>query len=450
MVFASLRARVIATALAAVALSSVLILGTLALMIGPATRASQDRELHRIMNKAISLEGKVRVEQLADRLSQPGYSVVITSKGKSYVPTKGGNYVIQSSDYDSKYLTLEASLPVTGLTVTVATLSFDTYGVFGQVFSIGVPTLIGVLLILGLAIALAMRVALRPLDDMTTLATEIAEGELGGRLEVKDPNTELGRTAVAFDKMLDALEDSLHRAQAAEARLRQLCADVAHELRSPISSMVAAADNLMREISLGGRNAAATRNLAEETSMAVVRDGRRASRIVGDLTLAAQLDVAELAQHEVLPVRMDASEMLQSTVANAQLHSDFSIQLTNTAGPTWVHADPDRLQQIINNLLSNANRWAESKILVSAERDGNSWVVRVTDDGPGVPADQRENIFGRFVRLDTNRARSRGGSGLGLAISQALATAQQGSLRCLENDSVTGGAVFELRLPIAK
>jgi two-component system, OmpR family, sensor kinase len=214
--------------------------------------------------------------------------------------------------------------------------------------------------------------------------------------------------------------------------------------------MVAAADNLMREISLGGRNAAATRSLAEETSMAVVRDGRRASRIVGDLTLAAQLDVAELAQHEVLPVRMDASELLQSTVANAQLHSEFSIQLTNTAGPTWVHADPDRLQQIINNLLSNANRWAETKILVSAERAGNSWVVRVTDDGPGVPADQRENIFGRFVRLDTNRARSRGGSGLGLAISQALATAQQGSLRCLENDSVTGGAVFELRLPIAK
>ncbi|MEN9989415.1 MAG: hypothetical protein RL508_394 [Actinomycetota bacterium] len=450
MVLASLRARVIATALAAVAVSSVLILATLALMIGPTARASQDRELHLILNKAIALEGKVRVDQLADRLSRPGYSVVITSKGKNYVPTKSGNYVISSSDYDSKYLTVQASLPVTGVTVTVATLSFDTYGVLGQLLSIGVPTLIGVMLILGLAIALAMRVALRPLDDMTTLATQIAEGELGGRLEVTDPNTELGRTAVAFDKMLDALEESLHRAQAAEARLRQLCADVAHELRSPISSMVAAADNLMREISLGGRKPAAIRNLAEETSMAVVRDGRRASRIVGDLTLAAQLDVAELAQHEVLPVRLEASELLRETVANAQLHSDFEILLTNGAGETFVNADPDRLQQIINNLLSNASHWAESKILISAARDGKFWVLRVTDDGPGVPADQRENIFGRFVRLDTNRARSRGGSGLGLAISQALATAQGGSLRCLENDSVIGGAVFELRLPAVK
>jgi signal transduction histidine kinase len=331
----------------------------------------------------------------------------------------------------------------------VAALNISTFDIYGQILAIGVPTIIVALIVLVFALRWVTGVALRPLNDMTSLAMKITDGSFGERLEVEDPNTELGKTAVAFDKMLDALETSLHRARLAEERLRQLCADVAHELRSPVSSMVAAADNLMREVSLGKPTAAATRTLAEETAMAVVRDGRRAGRIVGDLTLAAQLDVAELAEREVMKQRVDVSRLLEGAVDSFAIGSDYVVSLEDKAGETWVQADPERIQQILTNLLSNASRWTENSIALKTSRSGKNWMVTVTDDGPGVPAEYRETIFGRFVRLDTARDRSRGGSGLGLAISRALAEAHGGKLVCLENASPSGGAVFRLTLPIS-
>jgi signal transduction histidine kinase len=437
-VFRSLRSRVALTAVISVAVTSLLVTLSIALALGPVSEHNQEIKARIILDRAVSLENKVSPARLADRLSEPGFSVVVTQDGNDY-PSSNSTVAVKTVDKDNSYYSVSETLPKTGATVTVATLNISTFDIYGQILAIGLPTII--LAVTG--------VALRPLNDMTSLAMKITDGELGQRLEVDDPNTELGKTAVAFDKMLDALENSLMRARLAEERLRQLCADVAHELRSPVSSMVAAADNLMREVSLGKRTAAATRTLAEETAMAVVRDGRRAGRIVGDLTLAAQLDVAELAEREVVKQRVDVSRILVGVVDSFAIGSDYAVTLEDKAGETWVQADPERVQQILTNLLSNANRWTESSIFIKTSRSGKSWVVTVTDDGPGVPADYREAIFGRFVRLDTARDRSRGGSGLGLAISRALAEAHGGKLVCLENATPKGGAVFRLTLPVA-
>ncbi|MEN9715926.1 MAG: hypothetical protein RJA35_1393, partial [Actinomycetota bacterium] len=284
----SLRSRVALTAVLSVAVTSLIVLFSIAFAAGPVARHSQQQELQTILDRAIALDGKVSTARLADRLTEPGFSVVVTLDGQDY-PASSNVAIITNVDKDENYLTETETLPKSGISVTVATLSVSTFDMYSQILTIGVPTILLALLVLVLALGRVTRLALRPLDDMTALATQIADGELGRRLEVEDPGTELGRTAVAFDKMLDALESSIHRARTAEERLRQLCADVAHELRSPVSSMVAAADNLMRELSLGNRGSAATKELAEETAMAVVRDGRRAGRIVGDLTLAAQL-----------------------------------------------------------------------------------------------------------------------------------------------------------------
>lgn len=445
--FRSLRSRVALTAVVSVAISSMLVLLTIALAAGPLTRHNQELKLKAILNRAVTLEGTVRPEKLADRLSVPGFSVVVTNNGQEYLPTKPAT-VIKTLDTDKNYLTVTETLPKTGVTVTVATVNISTFNVIEQILWIGLPTILVVLIVLVLALRLVTGVALRPLDDMTSLASRIADGELGERLEVEDPDTELGRTAVAFDKMLDALESSLQRARLAEERLRQLCADVAHELRSPVSSMVAAADNLMREISLGKRTAAATRALAEDTAMAVVRDGRRAGRIVGDLTLAAQLDVQELASREVVKQEVDINHLLTETVQSFAIGSDFAVTLSGADKPQPANADPERVQQIFTNLLSNAARWTESKIDVSVKTSARNWSLTLTDDGPGVPEAERENIFGRFVRLDTSRDRSKGGSGLGLAISRALAQAHGGTLECLANASPSGGAVFRLTLPV--
>ncbi len=444
--FRSLRSRVIFTALAAVALAAVVVTTTIALALGPLLHQNQRAQINQILSKAARLETKLSTDKLADRLSVPGFSVVITKDGEDIYSKLAGTYVVKTTDNDGRYITVIAVLPKTGVTVTVSALKPDQTALFIQILKIGIPATLLVMLLVALALRRAMQVALRPLDDMTSLATNIAEGGRGGRLEVNDPNTELGRTAVAFDLMLDSLEDSLTRTQAAENRLRQLCADVAHELRSPISSMVAAADNLIRDLSLTKRSAGAQRALAEETMMTVVRDGRRASRIVGDLTLAAQLDVQELAKHEVHKESIDVKQLIRETVAGFARTCEFESVLSGAEGTTMIDADPVRIQQVINNLLTNAKRWTKSQIDVAVETSEQFITVLVTDDGPGVPADQRENIFGRFVRLDTDRARSKGGSGLGLSISRALAEAHGGTLLCLPS---TKGARFQLRLPVS-
>lgn len=444
--FRSLRSRVIFTALAAVALAAVVVTTTIALALGPLLHQNQRAQINQILSKAARLETKLSTDKLADRLSVPGFSVVITKDGEDIYSKLAGTYVVKTTDNDGRYITVIAVLPKTGVTVTVSALKPDQTALFIQILQIGIPATLLVMLLVALALRRAMQVALRPLDDMTSLATNIAEGGRGGRLEVNDPNTELGRTAVAFDLMLDSLEDSLTRTQAAENRLRQLCADVAHELRSPISSMVAAADNLIRDLSLTKRSAGAQRALAEETMMTVVRDGRRASRIVGDLTLAAQLDVQELAKHEVHKESIDVKQLIRETVAGFARTCEFESVLSGAEGTTMIDADPVRIQQVINNLLTNAKRWTKSQIDVAVETSEQFITVLVTDDGPGVPADQRENIFGRFVRLDTDRARSKGGSGLGLSISRALAEAHGGTLLCLPS---TKGARFQLRLPVS-
>jgi len=146
------------------------------------------------------------------------------------------------------------------------------------------------MLVLALVLRRAMRRALSPLDHMNDVAKSIADGgELSERIQVEDPETDLGRTGTAFNEMLDRVEASVHRAEDAEEGMRQLCADVAHELRSPLASIVAGADNLMRS---NGKRAA-----VEQTAIAVVREGNRAARIVRDLTLATQLDNQGVAQN---------------------------------------------------------------------------------------------------------------------------------------------------------
>jgi two-component system OmpR family sensor kinase len=117
--------------------------------------------------------------------------------------------------------------------------------------------------------------------------------------------------------------------------------------------------------------------------------------------------------------------------------------------PPAVRADPDRLAQILDNLLQNAARYAASEVRVEAEADSGTVRITVADDGPGVPDADRERIFDRLVRLDDGRDRQHGGAGLGLPIARALARAQGGDLVCLP--AVPGaGARFRLTLPVAE
>jgi signal transduction histidine kinase len=112
-----------------------------------------------------------------------------------------------------------------------------------------------------------------------------------------------------------------------------------------------------------------------------------------------------------------------------------------------VRGDRHQLGQALRNLVDNAVLHTTSQVDLDVRPDGRYAVVEVTDDGPGIPADMRERVFDRFVRLDDSRARSVGGSGLGLAIVREVITAHGGTVTV--EDTPTGGAVFRIRLPIA-
>ncbi|WP_037079426.1 HAMP domain-containing sensor histidine kinase [Pseudonocardia spinosispora] len=302
---------------------------------------------------------------------------------------------------------------------------------------------VGGLAIAGLALLAGTRMALRPLDTMTALARSIAAGDRGRRLAPTRTDTELGRTASAFDDMLDALEGAERQARAAEAtaraseeRTRQFVADAAHELRTPITGLRAAA-----EAALSSR---ATGEERDRLQLLLIREAGRAGRLVEDLLAMAQIDAGLRLVREPVELR----GLVEAEVERLQLLApSLSVHIV---GPgVTVSGDPQRLAQVLANLLDNARRHTPSggQITVTvAHADPDIATVRVTDSGPGVPEADRERIFDRLVRLDEARSRDAGsrgmgGAGLGLAIARGIAVAHGGTLRC------TDDSVFELTLP---
>ncbi|WP_205877801.1 HAMP domain-containing sensor histidine kinase [Mycobacterium camsae] len=300
------------------------------------------------------------------------------------------------------------------------------------------------LVVAALLLIAVSKAALRPLGRLTTLAGDIATGDRGRRLLPSRTDTELGRAASAFDGMLDALEDSEQRArqaaeaaQRAEAATRQFLVDAAHELRTPIAGIQAAAEQLTAHES-GSEGSAQYRRASLLQS-----DARRAGRLVADMLDLSRIDAG-------LPLDIHDTDLAGVADSEAQraamLAPQLSIERTGAEQLT-VRADPTRVAQILSNLLDNARRHTPSggTVTIDVTADPGAAQVTVTDTGPGIPDDECYRVFERLVRLDAGRARDHGGAGLGLPIARALARAHGGDLVCLAHD---GGAQFRLSLPL--
>ncbi|MEV0681070.1 HAMP domain-containing sensor histidine kinase [Actinosynnema sp. NPDC050436] len=255
--------------------------------------------------------------------------------------------------------------------------------------------------------------ALAPLDAMTTLARSIARGDRGHRLNPARTDNELGRTAAAFDDMLDSLEGS-------EERTKRFVADAAHELRTPIAGVQAVSEALMQTGSAEER---------ERLNLLLVRESRRAGRLVDDLLALARID-AGLELHRE---RVDLLALAEAEVARSRLLApDFDIAAEGESA--YVSGDPQRLAQVLANLADNARQATgpSGRVRLRVSTVGSyAWLV-VSDNGPGVAPDERDRIFDRLVRLDEARDRRSGGSGLGLSIARGVVRAHGGELSCIE------------------
>ena len=290
------------------------------------------------------------------------------------------------------------------------------------------------LAVAGALLLVGTRRALAPLDAMTALARSITHGDRGRRLAPPRTDTELGRTAAAFDDMLDELEGAEAVARAAAERTRRFVADAAHELRTPLAGV-----QVLTEAALAPELPADER---ERLQLMLLQETRRAARLVDDLLALARLDAGEDLRIE--PV--DLLELARAEAERARLRApDRKIDIDGA--PATVLGDGARLGQVLGNLLDNACRHTPSGGRIEVRVwSGGLAVVRVTDDGPGVPRADRERIFDRLVRLDDARAAERGGSGLGLAIARGIARAHGGDLRCVDPPGGRG-ATFTLTLP---
>ncbi|MBW0091835.1 HAMP domain-containing protein [Pseudonocardia sp. KRD-184] len=420
----SLRARVTALSLLVLALV-LLVVGVLTDVVFTAqSRADLRSQLTVRAALAAELVGRgVATAEIARQVETPGIrAVLVAADGEVYGDRRGrgrgGDDVLRQPLADGSQLTLVAVDD--GVTSAQQRLRRTLF-----LLSVGGLAVAGVVMLL------TTRVALAPLDGMTALARSITRGDRGRRLAPARTDTELGRTAAAFDAMLDELEGAERQARESEARTRRFVADAAHELRTPLAGVQAVAE------------AAAAPGLgAEERDrlhLLLLRESQRAGRLVDDLLVLARLDAGLELRRE--PVELLA---LAGTEAERVRMRAPGREITVSGEAVTVAGDPVRLAQVLANLLDNAHRYAPVDTAV-AVRVGPGARVEVADAGPGVPPAERERIFDRLVRLDEARTAHDGGAGLGLAIARGIARAHGGELRLAEQ--VGAGAVFVLTLP---
>jgi len=283
------------------------------------------------------------------------------------------------------------------------------------------------LLLTALVTWLGVGRALTPVERIRRGVAEIGGSDLSKRVPLPVARDEVHTLAETMNSMLDRLE-------ASAGRQRRFVADASHELRSPLANMQASL-----EVALARQDLA----LWQETGQDLQGEYDRMQRLVEELLLLARLDGnLPLAQDEV-----DLDDVVHEEAERLRRHGSVAVHVLPLPAMR-VRGDGARLAQVVGNLADNAARHGASTVSLSLRRDRDWAVVRVADDGPGVPAEHQDQIFDRFTRLDQARARDSGGSGLGLAISREIALAHGGSLKLLLG-AAKEGAVFELRLPLA-
>lgn len=280
-----------------------------------------------------------------------------------------------------------------------------------------------------------LRLGIRPMQQMTDVATRIADGELGVRVPEARSRTESGRLASALNRMLTQIQSALDDRSRSEQRLRQFVADASHELRTPVTTIRGYAE-LYR---IGGLS---DPEALSDAMQRTERQAARMSRLVADLLTLAEFD----RQRPLELVPVDVVELARDAVAEGRVRSpDRTLDLVTSVPRADVTGDPDRLRQAIDNLIQNAVVHTESPIAVAVGVVGDDVVLDVIDHGDGMPPEVAARVTERFFRADASRTRATGGSGLGLSIVEAIVEAHHGSVRI---DSTEGhGTTVRVTLP---
>ncbi|RUP68881.1 putative sensor histidine kinase TcrY [Streptomyces sp. NP10] len=378
---------------------------------------------------------------------------------------------------------VEATTTAEGDTVLVGIPSAEVSGALTTLIVVEVCVTAAGLIAASIAGTVLVGVALRPLRRVAATATRVSElplhsGEVALLERVPDaeadPRTEVGQVGAALNRMLGHVGSALASRQESETRVRQFVADASHELRTPLASIRGYAELTRR--AGGGAAGPEPDPVTRHALGRIESEADRMTGLVEDLLLLARLDAGRPLSYgttDLLPLVVDAvSDARAADGTGAEgpgagpgaphrpetgpgtARHHWRLELPDAAEPVTVRADPERLQQVLVNLLANARTHTPpgTTVTVSVQppvRGGEPVTVEVRDDGPGIPAELLPHVFERFARGDASRARgadgggATGSTGLGLAIVQAVVSAHGGRVRL---ESAPGRTVFAVQL----
>jgi len=355
-------------------------------------------------------------------------SVVATSDGAEGAPSvsesdgdahrivtvDGDDYLVVAEDTDDGTLVVGQSVDDAAEAVTTVTTQL----------AVAVPL---VVLLMAATTWVVVGRALRPVERMRREVAAVTASRLDRRIAEPGTDDEIGRLASTMNGMLDRLD-------ASQSAQRRFISDASHELRSPLSSL--------RQFAEVAR-AHPDRVDAADLSEAILDEGARLERLVDGMLALARADEQVLVS-AAAPVDLD--DIVLAEVRRLRSSSGVRID-ASAVGAARFAGDAGLVSGLVRNLVDNAARHATSELRIELVETENRVMFAVDDDGPGVPEQERERIFDRFVRLDDARAREAGGSGLGLAIAREIAVAHGGTVTA--HASTLGGARFEVLLPAA-
>ena len=289
----------------------------------------------------------------------------------------------------------------------------------------------GLVLALGLGVCWAITtIAIRPIDEISAAAERISTGDLSGRVPVADTDTELGGLAAV-------LNTTFSRLDAAFARQLQFTADAAHELRTPLAVIISETQTaLARDRSAGEYR---------ETVAGCLETAQQMRQLTESLLALARVDGSDAVPHREHVDVGALVEMAATRFRETAQHRGVAIH--SKLPPTSAFTTPERLEQVINNLLSNALDYNRpgGTVTLSTRNDGGDAVFTIADTGVGISGEHLPHIFDRFYRVDKSRSRVDGHAGLGLAICKTIVDAEHGRITVQSAEGV--GTTFEVRLP---
>jgi len=290
--------------------------------------------------------------------------------------------------------------------------------------------ILGALVVGGTASWVLSGVGLRPVAQVARTAYRVAQsGDLKERLTFPERQDEIGRLSTSFNRMLERLEATF------EAQ-RRFVADTAHELRTPLATILGNVDLQLRYGQAGSNG--------DTVLMTIRREAERTSRLVAGLLLLAQADAGQ--KLELRPVELD--EVLLETYEEARGVSGSIHVALGACDAATVLGDRDRLKQMLLNVIDNAIKHTQpgGRVTLSLTCEGGSAAVEVIDTGEGIPADDLPRIFERFYRVKNSLLEKKHGAGLGLAIVRWIVEAHGG--RIIVDSAVGKGTTFTIWLPV--